>query len=518
MAENIAIAIEELLRYAADKLEMYEEDRIYNRNRLLRLFKLDEPAAKNAEKNRPLQQILDELTAYAVKAGLCQKGEELLFETEIMGLLTPPPHDVINAFDDIFAHEGAADATKYLNELAVNSNYIRMADIDKNVRWRAANARGDLIITINLAKPEKDPKAVAAAKNAKGGYPKCALCVENVGFAGNAVKAPRQTLRTIPLSLDGECWHFQFSPYVYFDNHCIALSSEHRPMDVNGKSFRRMFDFIEAFPHYFIGSNAALPIVGGSILSHDHYQGGAKVLPEMSAPVRMSFVNPLFDSVKLHIVDWYNSVIRLESQNRNDIQLAVEHILTLWNKYSDKSVNIIAADTEQHNAVTPIVRFNDNDEYTVDLILRNNRTDKSHPYGIFHPTEDLHNIKKEAIGIIEVMGLFILPGRLYEETHQMRDYLTGKRKLDFAEIANPDNPLSKHLGMITQLANDNGTSLSEADAEERIVNYINDACIKILDTTAVFKNDEKGQQAFIKFLAHTGADLVETPAYPDADN
>lgn len=508
MKNNIKNVIEELLLYATDNLDMFYEDCIYKRNELLDLFKLDSPSDEAVTSHRPIQQILDEAVDYAIKNKICNSDEALRFETRIMGILTPSPYQVITEFENLCMN-GTDIACKYLYDLSVNSNYIRKADIDKNIQWKAENPRGDILITINLAKPEKDPKTILAEKNAPAtNYPKCALCVENVGFAGSATRVARQTLRTIPLELNGENWHFQYSPYVYFDQHCIVLSEEHRPMAITLDTFRRMLDFLELFPDYFIGSNAALPIVGGSILSHDHYQGGAKVLPEMFAKSRKQYTNTLFPDVKISIVDWYNSVVRLESSNRDDLLTATEHIVKMWNDYSDKSVNIIAKDKEQHNAVTPIARLNDNNEYVIDLILRNNRTDKVHPYGIFHPAEDLHNIKKEGIGIIEVMGLFILPGRLANEALIIRDYLNGKNTLNFKELANPENPISKHLGMIAQLANDYGTNLSDEETEKHITDYINNACVKILDTTAVFKNDEAGQTAFDKFMRFSGNEII----------
>ena len=362
------------------------------------------------------------------------------------------------------------------------------------------------MITINLSKPEKDPKAILAAKNApQTAYPKCMLCKECVGFSGNAARPARQTLRTIPIILNNEVWHFQFSPYVYFENHCIALSDEHRPMHIDADTFERMFDFVELFPDYFIGSNADLPIVGGSILSHDHYQGGSKVLPEMSAPSKKYFTHSSFENVKVSIVDWYNSVIRLEGKDRKEVKELAAHILKCWREYSDKNVDISAKTrNEPHNTVTPIARFNDENHYVIDMILRNNRTDKAHPFGIFHPTEDLHNIKKEGIGIIEALGLFILPGRLASEAHGIRDILTGKTPLDFKALSDESNPLSKHIGMIAQLANDFGTSLTEEEAATRVTDYINDACVRILDCTAVFKHDEKGEQAFDRFMTYCG--------------
>ena len=317
MKKQIENLIEELLRYAEDNLDMLYENKVFLRNQLLDLFKIDAPAAQQASSYRPLQEFINDMVDYAIKNKLCQKEEALLFETRIIGIVMPTPYQVITHFEDI-ATDDVEAATKYLNTLSVNSNYIRSCDIDKNIKWEAEGDIGNIQITINLSKPEKDPKEIAALKKApQTGYPKCALCAENVGFAGSLTKAPRQTLRTIPIELNQEKWHFQFSPYVYFQNHCIALSEEHRPMTVNLDTFKRLFDFIELFPFYFIGSNAALPIVGGSILSHDHYQGGSKVLPALKAPIRKNYVHQSFLNVKIAITDWYNSV--LEKPHREDI-------------------------------------------------------------------------------------------------------------------------------------------------------------------------------------------------------
>lgn len=505
MDKKIKNAVEELLAYAVKNLDMYEEDIIFCRNQLLDALHLDSPADTATDHFRPLQQILDDLNAYAVENKLCNENEIINFETRLMGIVSPMPYQVITTFENL-ATEDPDVALKYLYTLSVNSNYIRKADIDKNIGWRVKNDRGDIMITINLSKPEKDPKAIAAAKKApQTGYPKCALCPENVGFAGNAQRVARQTLRTIPIILNDEEWYFQFSPYVYFDQHCIALCKEHRPMHIDENTFKCMFDFIELFPDYFIGSNADLPIVGGSILSHDHYQGGSKVLPEMSAPSKKWFTHPSFPDVTVSTVDWYNSVIRLEGCDRRETEEMAAHILKCWREYTDKKVNIIASTKNQpHNTITPIALYNENNQYRIDMILRNNNTDKDHPYGIFHPTEDLHNIKKEGIGIIEALGLFILPGRLSTEAVAVRDYLTGKTPLDFKALSDAKNPMSKHIGMIAQLANDYGTNLNEADAEEYVTEYINKACEKILDCTAVFKNDEQGAAAFDRFMLHCG--------------
>ena len=505
MNTEIKLTVEELLLYAADKLDLREEDTIYIRNQLLDLLKLDSPADAPVKSYRPLQTMLDLITAYAVEKGLCGEYEKINFETRVMSFLTPLPYRIITAFEDLAA-ESADTAIEYLYAMSVNSNYIRAADIEKNIQWKAKNERGDIMITINLSKPEKDPKSILAAKNApQTAYPKCVLCGENVGFAGNAQRAARQTLRTIPIILNDEQWYFQFSPYVYFDRHCIALSAEHRPMQINGDTFKRMFDFIELFPDFFIGSNADLPIVGGSILAHEHYQGGRKVLPEMSSPEKTRFSHPAFPDVKVCIADWYNSVIRMEAPKRADLEALAQHILKCWRDYTDKKVNIIAkTKDEPHNTVTPIASFNDDGRYVIEMILRNNRTDKAHPDGIYHPTADLHNIKKEGIGIIEAMGLFILPGRLASEAVAVKDYLTGKTPLDFKQLSDEKNPMSKHLGMIAQLANDYGTSLGEEEAEQRVTEYIDKACERILDCTAVFKHDAEGEAAFERFMNYCG--------------
>lgn len=493
---NVTQIIEQLLAYSVDNLSLKVEDCVYIRNQMLDLFGLTEPAPQTEEYGDLQEDIINPLIKYAISKKLIKDIDALLFETKIMGLVTPLPSQVIQEFDIIAANQGIDKATEYFYRLSHGNNYIRMVDINKNVGWSFTGSQGDIMITINLSKPEKDPKEVlAAAKIASSSYPLCKLCPTNVGFVGNYNYPPRQTLRTIPIYLNEENWHMQYSPYSYFKEHLIALSDEHRPMVVDRNAIVRMLDFVEIFPHYFIGSNAALPIVGGSILSHDHYQGGAKVMPMMKAKTKGEYYNRRFNNVTLTTLDWYNSVISLRSHNREEIEQAAAYVLSYWASYTDESVGIIAKTTEQHNAITPIVRV-ENGEYIVDLILRNNRTDDKHPYGIYHPTEDLHNIKKESIGIIEVMGLFILPGRLYNESQMINDILTGKQKLNFQEIADESHPLNKHLGMIAQLTNDNGLNMNDSDANEVIMDYINKSTEKILKCTAVFKNNEEGQAAF----------------------
>ena len=503
--ELAKINVSNLVDYAVNNLSLDEADVVFATNTLLDMLRLTEPSDAPVGKY-DFYTSLTALSDHAIRKGICEESDRALFETRIMGALTPAPSKVIETFDNIAARDGSMKAAEWLEALSERSAYIRRPDIDRNVQWEYDNPRGKIVITINLAKPEKTPEEVRRAKEAKTGYPKCLLCAENVGFCGNAAHPARQTLRTIPFELDGEDWFMQFSPYVYFEQHMIAVSREHRPMNVNAATFRRMLDFVDLFPGYFIGSNAALPIVGGSLLAHDHYLGGKQVLPIFSAGARKRYLMKDFPDVNVSIAEWYNSVVRLESKNRAMLLDAAEKFRSAWENYSDEGADIICrtanadGSSTPHNAVTPTACFNDDGEYQINLILRNNRTDEKHPYGIFHPAEELHNIKQEAIGIIEVQGLFILPGRLQRESEQIKNILTGKTPLDFKAIAEDGHPLNKHLGMIAQLVADGGTEMSEEKAENAITDYINSACEKILDTTAVFKNTEDGQARFDKFI------------------
>lgn len=504
-SDMVAEYVEQLLFYAENKLFMRNEDKNLARNNIFEALQLNEMTTKTDLEPAPateFQEILQKVVDYAMTKGIIAEDDRLRFETKIMGYLTPAPSTVVEMFDDYAVDQSPERACRWLYNLEIANNYIRVPDIRKNIKWEAENPRGNLAITINLAKPEKTPEQIAAAANAPTtNYPRCALCAENVGFAGSARQAARQTLRTIPLSLNGEDWFFQFSPYVYFEQHCLAISKEHRPMKLGRDTFLRFLDFLDCFPHYFIGSNACLPIVGGSILAHEHYQGGLKVLPMMTAKSRAFYKSDVFSDVNISVVDWYNSVVRLESQNRAQLVNAATALYELWQNYDNEACNIIShtGDTP-HNTVTPIARINDNREFCFDLILRNNRTDEKHPFGIFHPTEDMHNIKKEGIGIIEVMGLFILPGRLANEATKIKDYLTGDTELDFQALADPKNPMSAHISTIAQLTNDYGTKCSAKAAGDYVVQYINDTCAKILDCTAVFKHDEQGIAAFDDFM------------------
>lgn len=497
--------VSKLIDYAAKHLYLQEYDCIYVQNALLDALKLKEPADSEVKTGYDIYEVMDSLIDYAVRKKIIEEQEKPLFETKLLGYVMPLPSRVVEMFDDTAAYNGIEKACDMLHALGQDSLYLRKKDLDKNIVWEHKGTHGRITVTVNLSKPEKTPEQVRLAKEAKTGYPKCALCSENLGFAGNAAMAARQTIRTIPFTLDGENWFMQFSPYSYFDQHVIAVCAQHRPMAVNEGAFRRMADFIELFPHYFIGSNAALPIVGGSILAHDHYQGGKKVLPVFERNSKKYYNVSSFPEIKVSIVDWYNSIVRIEGKNKEQVLDIVNKFNAAWQNYDDENANILSHTQNkderiQHNAITPIASFNADGEYQFNLILRNNRTDDAHPFGIFHPSLELHNIKQESIGIIEVMGLFILPGRLAEETEKIKDILMGITPLDFKALSENTHPLHKHFDMITQLVVDNGTACGKQQAERAVKDYINAACEKILETTAVFKNDENGQTSFDEFV------------------
>lgn len=496
---QILIAIEQLLDYATKHISLDKFDIHYTRNALLDNFHLGATTKFNSiPAYDDIQDVVDFMVDYAIKKGLTKEEDRLLYETRIFGLVTPPPSSVILKFDITQAMEDIEQATNFLYDLSCANNYLRLKDINKNIMWEYKGSRGDLVVTINLSKPEKDPKQIAAALKAKTGYPACMLCPSNVGYAGNAGHPARQTLRTIPVTLNDEQWWIQYSPYQYYTKHLIAFCDEHRPMQVNHDCIARLVDFVDQFPHFFMGSNAALPIVGGSILTHDHYQGGGKSLPMFKAPIRKTFKSPI-RGAEISIVDWYNSVVRITSSKKLVAVEAADYVLRQWAEYSDESVNIICKTDAQHNAVTPIARY-ENGKYIVDLILRNNRTDAEHPFGIYHPTEDLHNIKKEGIGIIEVMGTFILPGRLDRELKEIEKFLTGENTFVYEDVAQETHPLTKHKDMIKALIQANGTNNTAQNAEKIVKDYINITCEKILECTAVFKNTDEGRNAFDKFM------------------
>ena len=412
-----------------------------------------------------------------------------------MNCLMPRPSQVVGEFYSLYEKDKQA-ATDYYYQLARSSNYIRVDRIEKDRMWTAPTPYGDLVITINLSKPEKDPKAIAAAKNApQSGYPKCALCRENEGYLGSANQAARGNHRLIPLELGGEPWFLQYSPYVYYNEHCIVLSHEHRPMKVSRQSISRLLEFVTFLPHYFVGSNADLPIVGGSILTHDHFQGGRYEFPMAKAPIREKVCFPGFEDVEAGIVHWPMSVIRLRGKEAQRLVDLADKILTAWREYSDESAEILAyTEGTPHNTITPIARRRGED-YELDLVLRNNRTTPEHPLGLFHPHAEYHHIKKENIGLIEVMGLAILPPRLLTETGLLEQAL--KDPAQAQEImARPE--MEKHQAWYEELK---AAGAGEGDTQRAIQESIGVIFGKILGNAGVYKDTEEGREAFRRFCS-----------------
>ncbi|MGB9781253.1 UDP-glucose--hexose-1-phosphate uridylyltransferase [Caldanaerobacter sp.] len=511
--KDAAFHIERLLNFALKKGLIEELDVIPSRNALMDLFKIEKPyegEVPEEELDTP-SPILNKLLDYAAEVGLIENTVTYrdLMDARIMGLLMPRESEVVRKFNEIASKDGIEKATEYFYELSKASNYIRMDRTSQNLYWRTPTEYGALEITINLSKPEKDPKEIEKAKKIpQSGYPKCLLCIENVGFAGNLNHPARQNLRIIPVKVAGEQWYFQYSPYVYYNEHCILIHEEHIPMKISEKTFVRLFDFIEQFPHYFMGSNADLPIVGGSILVHEHFQGGRHTFPMEEAPIEEYFIHPKYKEVKAGILKWPMSVIRISSKDREKLTKLSSHILNVWKGYSDESVDVLAYSEKDgkivpHNTITPIARFNKEGEYEIDLVLRNNRTTDKYPCGIFHPHEELHHIKKENIGLIEVMGLAVLPGRLKFELEGIRKILTGKEKLN-KDMYNENHPLYKHLHWIEELIVKYGTHCTEEEAENYIKQEVGNKFLKVLLDAGVFKRDEKGKKAFEKFMETAG--------------
>ena len=435
---------------------------------------------------------------FAAEAGLIEpdtRDGRDQFDTELMNCLMPRPSQVVREFYSLYEKDKQA-ATDYYYQLARSSNYIRVDRIEKDRMWTAPTPYGDLVITINLSKPEKDPKAIAAAKNApQSGYPKCALCRENEGYLGSANQAARGNHRLIPLELGGEPWFLQYSPYVYYNEHCIVLSHEHRPMKVSRQSISRLLEFVTFLPHYFVGSNADLPIVGGSILTHDHFQGGRYEFPMAKAPIREKVCFPGFEDVEAGIVHWPMSVIRLRGKEAQRLVDLADKILTAWREYSDESAEILAyTEGTPHNTITPIARRRGED-YELDLVLRNNRTTPEHPLGLFHPHAEYHHIKKENIGLIEVMGLAILPPRLLTETGLLEQAL--KDPAQAQEImARPE--MEKHQAWYEELK---AAGAGEGDTQRAIQESIGVIFGKILGNAGVYKDTEEGREAFRRFCS-----------------
>jgi len=511
---NPAYEIERLLKYGQHWGLLGKWDVIPVRNALLDLFQISEPydgVVEDENYSSPVS-ILNNLLDYAAGTGLLKENTITyrdLLDTRIMGLLMPRQSEVIEKFYNTLREKSVRQATDEYYTLSKVSNYIRMDRIEKNLYWLSSTEYGDIEITVNLSKPEKDPKAIAAARNMKqSSYPKCQLCLENVGYAGRVNHPARENHRVIPIELNNEQWFFQYSPYVYYNEHCIVFSEVHRPMKISRDTFTRLLEFVEKVPHYFIGSNADLPIVGGSILSHDHFQGGHHQFPMEKAEVEKVFTSKDFPDIKVGIVKWPMSVIRISGNDRMALVELADHVLTKWKDYSDEDAAILAYSDNNgnripHNTITPIARINQDHEFEMDLVLRNNRTSEEHPYGIFHPHEELHHIKKENIGLIEVMGLAVLPGRLNEEMKGIQAFLTGEKAFDENEVMR-DEDLKKHVPWIKELVEKYGTDNGKAESWKILQKEIGNIFVRVLEDAGVFKHSDDGIKSFMKFMDYVG--------------
>ncbi|MEN8904553.1 MAG: UDP-glucose--hexose-1-phosphate uridylyltransferase [Clostridiales bacterium] len=498
--DNIYFLIDELINYGINMDLIDEIDKCYIKNRVMRLLDLEDYIDNNVKifKKRDVQEILDDILDWLYENKKTEQNTVTyrdLKDSEIMNVFISKPSE-INKIFQIKLKKDPLEAAKYFYKLSENSNYIRTSRINKNTKWTTNTEFGDLDITINLSKPEKDPKEIAALKNVKSiEYPKCLLCRENEGYFGRINHPGRSNHRIVSLNLNNEKWYLQYSPYVYYDEHCIVLKEDHVPMKIEKTTFERLFSFIELLPHYFIGANADLPIVGGSILNHDHFQGGYYDFAMTKAKIEKSFIIKNFKDVDVHILKWPLSVIRLVSKNNKSIISLGDYILHKWKKYSDESSDIIAFTNDvSHNTITPIVRMR-NGFFELDIVLRNNRTDNKHPMGIFHPHSDVHHIKKENIGLIEVMGLAVLPSRLKLELELIKKYLLRNSSI---EIIKNDENLNKHIEWYCYLYDKYRNNMDEI---EDIIRYeVGLKFLRVLKDAGVYKTTEKGRDSFYKFI------------------
>ncbi len=468
-------------------------DRVYLENQVIGLIGED---GLEAAEVHPVEITAADLVQLLVEQAVKNQvigdlsGEKDMLEAQLMDLLTPPP-SVVNAYFAQYYAKKPEEATDYFFQLSQTNNYIKTKDIAKNIVFPAETEYGTLEITINLSKPEKDPKQIAAEREAvQVDYPKCLLCMENEGYKGRLNYPARTNHRIIRMNLDGESWGLQYSPYAYYNEHCIVLSEEHRPMKITRETFARLLKITEVLPHYFVGSNADLPIVGGSILSHDHYQGGRHTFPMAVAPVEKEIELKLFPSVSAGIVKWPMSVIRLQSTQSKDLVDAAEYIFESWKQYTDKSVDVVAfsADGTPHHTITPIARRK-GDFFEIDLVLRDNNVSEAFPDGIFHPHPDVQHIKKENIGLIEVMGLAVLPPRLKEEMQEVEKYLLDQ----------PNEMQAYHKEWADAIKAD--YAVTAGNAEEILQQSIGKVFARVLEDAGVFKRDKAGQAAFARFTA-----------------
>ena len=481
-------AIKGLVEYGRNTGLLKEEDEIYARNQILEVLKLDEyEEPEGPVENSDLEKILKELLDYACEAGVLESDSVVyrdLFDTKLMNCLMPRPSEVTAEFWKRY-EESPQAATDYFYKLSQDSDYIRRYRVCKDLKWKTATRYGDLDITVNLSKPEKDPKAIAAAKLAKqSGYPKCLLCMENVGYAGRVNHPARNNHRIITLTINGSRWGFQYSPYVYYNEHCIVFNGQHVPMKIDKAAFIKLFDFVKLFPHYFLGSNADLPIVGGSILSHDHFQGGHYTFAMAKAPIEKHFQMEGFEDVEAGIVFWPMSVLRLRGKDSDRLIDLADIVLKAWREYTDEAAFVYAeTDGEPHNTITPIARKN-GDMFELDLVLRNNITTEEFPLGVYHPHQELHHIKKENIGLIEVMGLAVLPSRLKKELADL-----GQAIIEGRDIR-ADEELAKHADWVDEFL-PKYASITAENVDQILQEEVGLVFARVLEDAGVYKCTEE---------------------------
>lgn len=491
LSENI----KRLVQYGIDAGLTPECERIYTTNLLLELFHEDDYEEVEVNGEKELEEILEELLDEACSRGIIENSVAYrdLFDTKMMNCLMPRPAQVQETFWKKY-EESPEAATDYYYKLSQDSDYIRRYRVKKDWKWTVDSPYGEIDITINLSKPEKDPKAIAAAKNAKASsYPKCLLCVENEGYAGRVNHPARENHRIMPITVNDSAWGFQYSPYVYYNEHCIVFNGKHTPMKIEKETFMKLFDFVKLFPHYFLGSNADLPIVGGSILSHDHFQGGHYTFAMAKAPIEKHFEVKGFEDVESGIVKWPLSVIRLRSKDEKRLIELGTHILDAWRGYTDEEAFVFAeTDGEPHNTITPIAR-KVGEIYELDLTLRNNITTEEHPLGLYHPHAEYHNIKKENIGLIEVMGLAVLPSRLKQELETLAEYIVEGKDISENEM------IEKHTKWVEKFLPKYDT-ITKENVMDILKEEVGIVFTKVLEDAGVYKCTEEGRTAFARFL------------------
>lgn len=498
-------AINKLVQYGLETGLITEQDKIYTVNQILETLRLDayeEPQGEMAgiRVAGQLESILKELLDYAAEQGIMEDsiGYRDLFDTKLMNCLVPRPSEVSAKFWGLYEQEGAQAATDYFYKLSQDSDYIRRYRVCKDQKWVTSTPYGDLDITINLSKPEKDPKAIAAARLTKqSGYPKCLLCMENEGYAGRLDHPARNNHRIIRITVNDSQWGFQYSPYVYYNEHCIVFNGQHTPMRIERAAFVKLFDFVKQFPHYFLGSNADLPIVGGSILSHDHFQGGHYTFAMAKAPMEKTYDMPGYEDVEAGIVHWPMSVLRLRSADPDRLIELGDKVLGAWRNYTDEAAFVFAeTDGEPHNTITPIARKH-GDKYELDLVLRNNITTKEFPLGVYHPHQELHHIKKENIGLIEVMGLAVLPSRLKDELALLGEYLVEGKEIRSNET------LEKHADWVDGFRLQYG-KMTRDNIDGILREEVGKVFARVLEDAGVYKCTAEGRAAFERFLKSAG--------------